>query len=53
MFLLMKWCDIQYESEYKFKDKVFFDGKWNYCEAFKLEYDNNNELVNIENIRTV
>ena len=53
MFLLMKWCDIIYDGDYKFKDKVFFDGKWNYCETFKLEFDDNNELVNIENIRSV
>ena len=49
MFLLMKWCNVEYEGEYSFNDKVFFDGKWNYCETFKLEF-NNKDLINIENI---
>ena len=30
---------------------IFFNGKWNYCETFKLEFDDNNNLVNIENIK--
>ena len=51
MFLLMKWCDITYDGEYKLKDKVFFDGKWHYCQIFKLEFDDNKELINIENIK--
>ena len=49
MFLLMKWCKFEYEGEYSFNDKVFFDGKWNYCETFKLEFDDK-KLLNIENI---
>lgn len=49
--LLTKWCEIDYTGSYKFKEKYFFDGKWNYCETFKLEFDDNNNLVNIENIK--
>ena len=52
-FLLMRWCKVFYDSPYIFNDKEFFDGKWRFCETFKLEFDNNNELVNIENIRFV
>ncbi len=49
-FLLSTWCEINYSGPYKFNNKDFFDGKWNYCETFKLEFDNNN-LINIENIK--
>ncbi len=50
-FLLGNWCEINYDDCYKFKGNTFFDGKWNYCETFKLEFDNNNNLANIENIK--
>ena len=51
MFLLMKWCSVEYDGDYKFNNKVFFDGKWNYCETFKLEFNDNKKLINIENLR--
>ena len=50
-FLLKKWCDVSYSGSYKYKDIEFFDGKWNYCETFKLEFDDNNNLISIKNIR--
>ena len=50
-FLLSTWCEINYSDSYKFKNKEFFDGNWNYCETFKLEFDNNNNLINIDNIK--
>ena len=50
-FILSNWCEISYSDSYKFKGNVFFDGKWNYCETFKLEFDNNNNLINIQNIK--
>lgn len=50
-FLLMRLCDIKSLNECLFKDKVFFDGNWSYLETFKLEFDSNNELVSIINIR--
>ena len=37
--LFSKWCEIDYTGIYKFDGKQFFDGKWNYCETFKLEFD--------------
>lgn len=49
--LFSKWCEISYTGPYKYNDREFFDGKWNYCETFKLEFDDNNNLVNIENIK--
>ena len=51
MTLLKTWCDVSYDSDYYFKGSKFFDGKWNYCETFKLVFDENNDLVSIENIR--
>ena len=48
--LFSKWCKINYDGPYTYNEKEFFDGKWNYCETFKLEFDNNN-LVSISNIR--
>jgi len=49
-FLLTKWCKIDNEKWYEFKDRIFFDGKWNYCQTFKLEFDNEINLINIESI---
>lgn len=49
--LLSQWCDIKYLAPYKYKDKEFFDGIWHYCEAFKLEFDENHELQTIKNIK--
>ena len=49
--LFSKWCEVYYTEPYKFNGKEFFDGKRNYCETFKLEFDDNNNLINIENIR--
>ena len=48
--LLSKWCQVNYTGPYTFKNNVFFDGKWDYCETFKLEFDDNNQLINIQNI---
>ena len=50
-FLLKKWCDVSYSGIYKFKGNDFFDGKWNYCETFKLEFDDNNNLLSIKNLK--
>lgn len=48
--LFSKWCKINYDGPYTYNGKEFFDGKWNYCETFKLEFDDNN-LISINNIR--
>ena len=49
--LFSKWCEVNYTEAYKYNGKEFFDGKWNHCETFKLEFDDNNNLINIQNIR--
>lgn len=49
--LLSKWCKINYTGPYTFYGIEFFDGKWNYCETFKLEFDDSNNPISINNIR--
>lgn len=49
--LFSKWCDISYTGPYKYKGVEFFAGKWNYCETFKLTFDDDNNLLNIKNIK--
>lgn len=48
--LLTLWCDVDFTGDYKFNNKVFFNGNWNYCQTFKLVFNNNKELISIENI---
>ena len=50
-FLLKKWCEVSYDGPYKFEGKEFFDGKWNFCETFKLEFDDDKKLINIKNLK--
>lgn len=51
LFLFDKWCEISDDGKYKFNGKIFFEGTMNFCETFKLEFNENNELVDIENIK--
>ena len=51
-FLLTKWCKIQYGGEYKYKEFVFFNGKFLPCTTFKLVFDDNNKLESIELLKT-
>ena len=51
-YLLKKWCDIDiYEDKlrYVFNEKILLNGFFNYCETFKLSFDDDNKLINIEN----
>ncbi|MBE6152790.1 MAG: histidine phosphatase family protein [Firmicutes bacterium] len=50
-FLLKKWCKVYYNKEYTFRNKILFDGKWKYLETFKLTFDENNDLICVENIK--
>ena len=53
-YLLKKWCDIKIvdgKLRYSFDDNLLLDGYFNYCETFKLEFDDNNKVINIENIK--
>lgn len=49
--LFSNWCECQCDGSYKFNGKKFFDGKWNYCETFKLTFDDENKLIDIINIK--
>ena len=49
-YLLMKWCDVEVVDDklkFIFKDRVIFDKKFNYCETFKLVFDDNNKIIDI------
>ena len=52
-FLLYKWCNIEYINDklrYSFCEKLLLEGHIDNCDCFKLEFDDNNNLINIENI---
>ena len=52
-YLLKKWCDIQVVDDklkYSFNNNILLNGYFNYCETFKLEFDDNYELISIQNI---
>lgn len=54
--MLKYWCDIKfnYDTElfnYYFNNELFFDGKWETPELFRLEFNDSNDLINIENIK--
>jgi len=52
-FLLKNWCDVSIEGDklkYTYKDNILLHGYLNYCETFKLEF-NEDRLINIENIK--
>lgn len=46
-FLLSKWCEVNYADSYKFNGNVFFNGKWEYCQTFKLIFEGQ-ELTDIK-----
>lgn len=48
--LLSTWCKIDFLGDYTYNEKVFFTGKWTYCETFKLVFDDNNKLIEISHI---
>ena len=54
--MLSKWCDIRLNEDSKlveiyFNNNMIFDGNWDCPELFKLEFDDNNNLINIKNIK--
>ena len=51
MYYLSLYCKNNYLDKCYFKDKLYFDGKFDYLETFKLEFNENNELMNITNIK--
>ena len=53
-YLLKTWCNatiVDDKMRYSFNNKIILDGHINYCETIKLEFDNENKLINIENIK--
>ena len=53
-YLLKTWCNatiVDDKMRYNFNNKIILDGYINYCETIKLEFDNENNLINIENIK--
>ena len=46
--LFSTFCEVKYGFPYKFKDKEFFDGNWQYCQTFKVDFDDNNNVVDIK-----
>mgnify|MGYP003299524691 FL=1 len=50
-FLLLNWCSITEDGIYIFNGNVIFDNKWSYCETFKFEFDDDNKLISIQNIK--
>ena len=52
-YLLKKWCDIKIVEDklrFSFNNKVLLDGYFDYCETFKLEFDDDN-IMDIQNIK--
>ncbi len=52
-YLLKQWCDVSIVDDklrYSFKNDILLDGNFNYCETFKLVFDDENKLSNIEKI---
>ncbi len=53
-YLLKKWCDVNIVDDklrYIFKNEIILDGYFNYCETFKLVFDDENKLIDIKNIK--
>lgn len=50
-YLLGNWSKISYDGPYIYKNKNYFEGIWNYCETFKLTFDDQNNLVDIKNLK--
>lgn len=53
-YLLKTWCDatvVDDKMRYSFNNKIILEGHINYCETIKLEFDNENKLIDIENIK--
>lgn len=53
-YLLKKWCDVNIVDDklrYRFKSEIILDGYFNYCETFRLVFDDENKLIDIKNIK--
>lgn len=55
--MVKTWCNVVINEENKhvefyYNNNMIFDGNWNCPELFKLEFDDNNNLISISNIRS-
>lgn len=53
-YLLKKWCDVNIVDDklrYRFKNEIILDGYFNYCETFRLVFDDENKIIDIKNIK--
>lgn len=53
-YLLKTWCNatiVDDKMRYSFNNKIILEGHINYCETIKLEFDNENKLIDIKNIK--
>ena len=53
-YLLKKWCEVNIVDDklrYSFKNEIVLDGYLNYCETFKLVFDDDNKLIDIKIIK--
>ena len=51
-FLLRKWCSIEINAgkgKVVFNDNIIFNGTLDFCVTFKLEFDDDNNLISIGN----
>lgn len=54
MFLISNWCDVKFDGSKAvmiYNNKEIFHNGFRMPEVFKLEFDDENNLTNIENIR--
>lgn len=52
-FLLRKWCSIEINAgkgKVVFNDNIIFNGTLDFCVTFKLEFDDDNNLISIVNV---
>ena len=52
-YYLKNYCDIEIEKDklvYKYNNKIILNGHLNHCETFKMEFDDNNNLISLTNI---
>lgn len=55
-YLLKRWCNIELVNDklrYSYKGNLLHDGYLDFCETFRLEFNDKNELVEISNIKSL
>ena len=55
-FFIMTWCKFKYngikdDMQFYFRNEKIFDNKLNAPDVFKLEFDENNQILDIKNIK--